>query len=105
MSLALECKGLEVEAGGTRILGPLDLAVEAGAHVLLCGPSGCGKTTLLRAVAGLVRPVKGTIAIDGRPVSEGPSLRVPRRSAASASCSRAAPCGRTSACGARSTSC
>jgi len=77
VSLALECKGLEVRVGKTPILGPIDLEAETGKHLLLCGPSGCGKTTLLRAVAGLVRPFAGRVLIDGQLVSEGPHERVP----------------------------
>ncbi|MBB6600073.1 ATP-binding cassette domain-containing protein [Luteimonas sp. MC1825] len=34
--------------------------------VALTGPSGAGKTTVLNAIAGLVRPVSGRIAVDGR---------------------------------------
>jgi molybdate transport system ATP-binding protein len=42
----------------------LELALEAGAEtVALVGPSGAGKTTVLRAVAGLVRPETGAIAL------------------------------------------
>jgi NitT/TauT family transport system ATP-binding protein len=33
------------------------------------GPSGCGKSTILKAVAGLLAPEAGSIAIDGQPVS------------------------------------
>jgi NitT/TauT family transport system ATP-binding protein len=34
----------------------------------ICGPSGCGKTTLLRALAGLQRPISGRVFILGNPV-------------------------------------
>lgn len=37
----------------------------------LTGPSGAGKTSVLNAVAGLVRPVSGRIAIDGRILFDG----------------------------------
>ena len=44
------------------------------------GPSGCGKTTLLESVAGLLRPVRGRIEIDGEPVSDAATrLFVPVR--------------------------
>ncbi|MBX6357315.1 MAG: ATP-binding cassette domain-containing protein [Micromonosporaceae bacterium] len=34
------------------------------------GPSGAGKTTLLSAMAGLLRPVRGTVAVDGTPLRD-----------------------------------
>ena len=74
---AVRCEGLEVRLGGERRLGPLDLEVEHGAHMLLCGPSGCGKTTLLRALAGLVRPSAGRIHLHGVLVSDGARELVP----------------------------
>jgi len=48
----------------------LDLAIEAPGEgvTALFGPSGCGKTTVLSAVAGLLRPQAGRVAIDGTPL-------------------------------------
>lgn len=47
-----------------------DVSLSVGAEelVVLLGPSGCGKTTLLRCVAGLERPDRGRIVVDGRTV-------------------------------------
>jgi molybdenum ABC transporter ATP-binding protein len=43
----------------------LELALEVGSEtVALVGPSGAGKTSVLRAIAGLARPVRGTISSD-----------------------------------------
>ena len=41
----------------------LELALEVGETVALVGPSGAGKTSVLRAIAGLVRPPRGRIAL------------------------------------------
>jgi NitT/TauT family transport system ATP-binding protein len=49
-------------------LDSVTFTVAAGELVCVVGPSGCGKTTLLRAVAGLVPPISGLIAIDGEPI-------------------------------------
>jgi ABC-type sulfate/molybdate transport systems ATPase subunit len=43
----------------------VDLSVEPGETFALVGPSGAGKTTVLRVVAGLLRPHTGRVALDG----------------------------------------
>ena len=46
-----------------------------GAFDCLLGRSGCGKTTLLKLIAGLLRPTAGTVRLDAAPVA-APSRRV-----------------------------
>jgi molybdate transport system ATP-binding protein len=48
-------------AGGPRIECALSLPAEGGSVTVLFGPSGAGKTTILRCLAGLERPDRGTI--------------------------------------------
>ena len=46
----------------------LRLDVKQGQTLMLVGDNGCGKTTLLNLIAGLDRPDRGRIALDGRPL-------------------------------------
>lgn len=52
-------------AGRRPIIDNLDLDIDKGEIVILMGRSGCGKTTLLNLIAGLDRPDKGSITVDG----------------------------------------
>ncbi len=71
MNLALETKGLVLQAGQKAITDPFGLRVEVGQHVLVLGPSGCGKSTLLRTVAGLQSPRAGTLELFGQLTDDG----------------------------------
>jgi len=73
---AIAVRDIVVDLGGRAVLGPLDLEVQGGEHLLLVGPSGSGKTTLLRTIAGLERPRRGSIELFGAPVSNGSSALV-----------------------------
>jgi NitT/TauT family transport system ATP-binding protein len=46
------------------------LNIEEGQFVCFVGPSGCGKTTLLNIIAGLDKPTKGEVILNGRTVTE-----------------------------------
>jgi iron(III) transport system ATP-binding protein len=60
------------------VLKGISLNIPEGSLYTFLGPSGCGKTTTLRCVAGLERPEKGKIAIDGNPVfASGERVYVP----------------------------
>jgi 2-aminoethylphosphonate transport system ATP-binding protein len=64
--------GVTVAYGGASVLKDLELTIPPGEIVALIGPSGSGKTTALRAVAGFVRPTRGTIRIGDRDVTDLP---------------------------------
>jgi len=57
--------------GSTLALSEIDLTVGREEFVTLVGRSGCGKTTLLRILAGLIRPTEGEVRVGGRPLWNG----------------------------------
>ena len=61
---SVEFRGIEkLYPGGTRALADLSLRVEDGELLAFVGPSGCGKSTVLRLLAGLEEPSRGTLWI------------------------------------------
>lgn len=68
---ALRLEGVTVPVGGEPLLGPIDLILRKGDHLLLVGPSGSGKTSLLRAIAGLGEVSGGMLHILGKLVHSG----------------------------------
>jgi heme exporter protein A len=65
MLRTIRIKGLSLVRGERRLFSGLDLDISAGQAVALTGRNGTGKTSLLRAVAGLLRPIDGAIFFDG----------------------------------------
>ena len=61
----LSLTGLTAGYNGSTVVRDLDLEVAPGEVVALLGPNGAGKTTTLRAISGIVRPLAGTIHLDG----------------------------------------
>jgi NitT/TauT family transport system ATP-binding protein len=59
-------------AKATHAVGDVSFAVEDGEFVCVVGPSGCGKTTLLKCVAGLLRPTRGEVVLRGKRVTAPP---------------------------------
>ena len=51
--------------GGRRVFYGIVFSITAGKALVLTGPNGSGKSSLLRMIAGLVRPVEGAITLDG----------------------------------------
>ena len=63
----LAARGICKSFGRRRVLAGLDLEAAAGEMVAVVGENGTGKTTLLRILAGDLRPDAGSVAIRGRP--------------------------------------
>ena len=72
----LTVENLEVSYGDVRALDGVSLEVAEGAIVAIVGANGAGKTTLIRTIAGMLRPVRGRIALRERNIAGMPSHRV-----------------------------
>jgi multiple sugar transport system ATP-binding protein len=60
------CKAFSAPTGDViQAVDNVSFDVGDGEFLTLVGPSGCGKTTTLRLIAGLEKPDRGTISIDG----------------------------------------
>jgi branched-chain amino acid transport system ATP-binding protein len=72
----LELSGVDAGYGGFQALFEVSLEVRAGEAVAVIGPNGAGKTTLMRVISGLIRPLCGTIAMDGVDLRRTPAHRI-----------------------------
>ncbi len=61
----LQTISLSRSFGEFQAVCPLDIKIEPGELIILTGPNGAGKTTLLSCLAGLLRPTKGNILVEG----------------------------------------
>jgi branched-chain amino acid transport system ATP-binding protein len=72
-TMALTVTGLDTGYLGTPVVRDLSLAVAPGEVVAMLGPNGAGKTTTLETIAGLHRPMRGTISLHGEDVAGRPA--------------------------------
>ena len=74
----LNVSRLSADYGAIRAVRGVDLKVEAGSLSVLLGANGAGKSTTLRSIAGLHRPVQGSIRLGDREISKLPLHKVVR---------------------------
>jgi branched-chain amino acid transport system ATP-binding protein len=72
----LEIRQLDAFHGHAQALWGVDLDVADAEVVSVIGPNGAGKSTLVQAVAGLLRTVRGRIAVAGEDLATVPAHRV-----------------------------
>jgi heme exporter protein A len=65
MITALKLEDLALQRGERVLFRHFNLTVGAGEAVALVGANGAGKTSLLRAIAGFIRPLAGTLTFEG----------------------------------------
>ena len=74
--MMLRLAGVCCGYGAVQVLWDINVQVARGEIVAIIGPNGAGKTTTLRAISGLLRPGKGTIEFEGRPIHGLPPHRI-----------------------------
>jgi branched-chain amino acid transport system ATP-binding protein len=79
---ALAVRDLFAGYRGVPVVRELSLEVRPGEVVALLGPNGAGKTTTLETIAGLHRPISGTVELSGENVGGKPAYVLARRSLA-----------------------
>ena len=65
----IEIKEVKKFFGDHKVLDGLDLKINTGETCVIIGRSGCGKSVLLKHIAGLFKPDKGRVFVDGKEVS------------------------------------
>ena len=66
----VEIRNLSFARGDRMIFDGIDMDIERGKVTTVMGPSGTGKTTLLRLIGGQIRPLSGSIKVDGIEVTK-----------------------------------
>ena len=65
----LQLQSLDAGYGSFQALFGISLEVRAGEAVAVIGPNGAGKTTLMRVISGLIRPMRGSMHMEGADLS------------------------------------
>ena len=66
----VEIKNLSFKRGNNHIFNDINISIPKGKITAIMGPSGTGKTTLLRLIAGQLKPDKGTIVVNGLDINK-----------------------------------
>ena len=74
----LEFADVHAYYGNIRALKGVSLTVARGEIVTLIGSNGAGKTTTLKTVIGIVRPLRGTVSLNGARIDTVPTHRIAR---------------------------
>lgn len=56
--------------GETKALNNITFSIDKNDFVSIVGPSGCGKTTILSIISGLIKPTKGTVLFNNKPMDK-----------------------------------
>src|SRR6202012_1393614 len=62
----LSLQNLTVERGGRPVVREVSIEITAGEVTALLGPNGAGKSSLVLAVGGVLKPLAGSVTLDGK---------------------------------------
>ena len=80
-TVVMSAEDVALSFGGVTVLDGVDVEVRAGEVLALVGPNGAGKSTLLSVLAGDLAPTRGSVRIDGAPLSEWTTVELAMRRA------------------------
>jgi iron complex transport system ATP-binding protein len=75
----LRADRLSLGYGDVPVVDGLSLDIPTGQVTVIVGANACGKSTLLRGLARLLRPVAGTVLLDGQDIHRLPTREVATR--------------------------
>jgi len=73
----IELKNISKSYDDELVVKNVNLTIYRNEFLTLLGPSGCGKTTILRMIAGFIKPDEGDIIINGKVFNDLPSYARP----------------------------
>ena len=78
-SSPLIAENLDLAYDQRQIVSDLDVSIPDGKFSIIVGPNACGKSTLLRALARLLPPAKGTVLLDGNNIEKMKTKKIAQR--------------------------
>ena len=70
MTEKLRIRNVSVQYGKLLVVKNLDISIKDGEFISLVGSSGCGKSTIINAIAGFIKPIKGNIFLDNIQINQ-----------------------------------
>jgi ABC-type branched-subunit amino acid transport system ATPase component len=75
---ALRAEGVSAGYGRAAIISDITVAADLGSVTTIIGPNGAGKSTFAKTLVGILKPMSGTITVNGRDITTMPGHQIPR---------------------------